>query len=131
MPETFFIKVAGLRLFTMINKSGLNISRSSAIFQDDLPDVFIKLRKLPRSLRPATLLKKSLWHRCFPKNFAKFLRTPFLQNTSGRLLLSHTEVFFKRAVVKKFTKFIGKHLLQNHVFNKVTGLRPATLSKQV
>ena len=38
-------------------------------------------------LRPATLLKKRLWHRCFPVNFAKFLRTPFLQNTSGRLLL--------------------------------------------
>ena len=29
-------------------------------------------------LRPATLLKKRLWHRCFPVNFAKFLRTPFL-----------------------------------------------------
>ena len=28
-------------------------------------------------LRPATLLKKNLWHRCFPVNFAKFLRTPF------------------------------------------------------
>ena len=27
-------------------------------------------------LRPATLLKKRLWHRCFPVNFAKFLRTP-------------------------------------------------------
>ena len=38
--------------------------------------------------RPATLLKKRLWHRCFPMNFAKFLRTPFLQNTSGRLLLN-------------------------------------------
>ena len=38
-------------------------------------------------LRPATLLKKRLWHRCFPVNFAKFLRSPFLQNTSGRLLL--------------------------------------------
>ena len=38
-------------------------------------------------LRPATLLKKRLWHRCFPVNFVKFLRIPFLQNTSGRLLL--------------------------------------------
>ena len=38
-------------------------------------------------LRRATLLKKRLWHRCFPVNFVKFLRTPFLQNTSGRLLL--------------------------------------------
>ena len=34
-----------------------------------------------------TLLQKSLWNRCFPVNFVKFLRTPFLQNTSGRLLL--------------------------------------------
>ena len=39
-------------------------------------------------LRPATLLKKRLWHRCFPVNLAKFLRKPFLQDTSGRLLLS-------------------------------------------
>ena len=33
------------------------------------------------------LLKKRLWHRCLPVNFAKFLRMPFLQNTSGQLLL--------------------------------------------
>ena len=38
-------------------------------------------------LRSATLLKKRLWHRCFPVNFEKFLRTPFLQNTSRRLRL--------------------------------------------
>ena len=28
-------------------------------------------------LRPATLLKKRLWHRCFLVNFVKFLNTPF------------------------------------------------------
>ena len=39
-------------------------------------------------LRHAALLKKKLWHSCFPVNFTKFLRTPFLQNTSGRLLLN-------------------------------------------
>ena len=39
------------------------------------------------SLKSATLLKKRLWHRCFSENFAKFLRTSFVQNTSGRLLL--------------------------------------------
>ena len=39
------------------------------------------------------------WHRCFPVNFAKFLRTPFwqntffFQNTFGRLLL-----FFFKAI---------------------------------
>ena len=36
---------------------------------------------------PAPLLKKRLCHRCFPANFEKFLGTPFLQNTSDRLLL--------------------------------------------
>ena len=41
----------------------------------------------PVRIAPATLLKKTLCHRCFPVNFAKFLRTPFSQNTSGRLLL--------------------------------------------
>ena len=40
-------------------------------------------------LRPVTLAKKRLWHRCFSANFATFLRTPFLQNTSGRLLLQN------------------------------------------
>ena len=38
-------------------------------------------------LRSATLLKKKFWRRCFPVNFARFLRTLFLQNTPGRLLL--------------------------------------------
>ena len=41
---------------------------------------------------PATSLKKRLWRRCFPVNFAKVLRTPFSQNTSGRLLL-HDQAF--------------------------------------
>ena len=44
--------------------------------------------------RPAaTLLKKRLWHRCFPVNFARFLRTPFLQKTSGRQLLFKSSKF--------------------------------------
>ena len=34
-------------------------------------------------------LKKRHWHRCFPVNFPKFSRTPFLQKTSGRLLLGY------------------------------------------
>ena len=37
--------------------------------------------------RSAALLKKRLWYRCFPVDFEKFLRTPFSQNFSGRLLL--------------------------------------------
>ena len=34
-----------------------------------------------------SFLKKRLWHRWFPVNFAKFVKTPFLQNTvSGKFL---------------------------------------------
>ena len=41
-------------------------------------------------LRPevCSFIKKRLWHRCFPVDFVKSLRTPFLQNTSGRLFLN-------------------------------------------
>ena len=38
-------------------------------------------------MSPATLFKKRLWYRCFPMNFAKFLRTPFLTEHLGWLLL--------------------------------------------
>ena len=38
-------------------------------------------------LRPGTLLKKRLRHRCTPVNFAKFLGTPFSPNIYGRLPL--------------------------------------------
>ena len=39
-------------------------------------------------VRPATLLKNRLWHRCFPMNFVKFLRTPFLKEHLWWLLLN-------------------------------------------
>ena len=39
-------------------------------------------------LRSAALLKKRLWHRCFPVNFEKFLRTPFIIEHLRWLLLS-------------------------------------------
>ena len=39
------------------------------------------------SLRPATLLKKRLWHRRVPVNFAKFLKIPFFIEHLWWLLL--------------------------------------------
>ena len=48
--------------------------------------------------RPAASLKKRLQHMCFPVNLAKFLRTTFLQNTSGRLLLNGLiSIFYKNS----------------------------------
>ena len=45
-----------------------------------------------------TLFKKRLWHRCFPVNFAKFLRTPLENNLGGcfwMIILIHT--FWKKS----------------------------------
>ena len=43
--------------------------------------------------RPPTLFKKRLWHRCFPVNFTKFLRTPFVTEHFWRLLLNTVNSF--------------------------------------
>ena len=40
------------------------------------------------------------------------------------------EVFCKKDVLRNFTKFTGKHLFQNLLFNKAAGLRHATLLKK-
>ena len=76
---------------------GFRSSRSEVFCKKDVLKHFAKFtgNYLCQSLffnkvagtRPATLFKKGLWYRCFPMNFAKFLGTPFLQNTLGRLLL--------------------------------------------
>ena len=39
-------------------------------------------------LRPATLLRKKIWHKCFPVNFAKFSRTAFFTEHLWWLILS-------------------------------------------
>ena len=52
---------------------------------------------------PAALFKKRLWHRCFPVDFEKFLRTPFLKSTSGRLLL--TSLFWKYLKKERFCNY--------------------------
>ena len=44
-------------------------------------------------LTPATLLKKRLWHWCFLVNFAKFLRTSFLQTGGYRPFLRSVTAF--------------------------------------
>ena len=37
---------------------------------------------------------------------------------------SRLEVFYKKGVLKNFSKFTGKHLCQSLFFDKVAGLRP-------
>ena len=65
-----------------VKKGVLEISQNSQESTCARVSFLIKLQ-----VPPVTLLKKRLWHSCLPVNLAKFLRTPFSQNTSGRLLL--------------------------------------------
>ena len=65
-----------------VKKMFLEISQNSQEITCGRDSFLIKFQA-----RPATLLKKRLWYRSFPVNFVRFLRTPFLQNTSGRHLL--------------------------------------------
>ena len=43
---------------------------------------------------------------------------------------SRPGVFYKRVVLRNFPKITGKHLFQSLFFNKVAGLKPATLWKK-
>ena len=50
------------------------------IFQNSKEDTCVRVSFLIKlqALRPATLLKKRLWHSCFPASFEKFLKAPFI-----------------------------------------------------
>ena len=82
------------------------------------------------------LLKKRLCHRCFPVKSAKFIRTAYLRNTYGRLLLnmltsvgvinqslsiksSHSRLFCENHVLKDLAKVTGKHQYQGAFFSKL------------
>ena len=83
-------------------------------------------------------IKKRLWCRCFPVNFAKFPRTPFLQSTSGRLFLEsfpslQTNTLSASIYLFKVSNRNTYEILFHNVWNmfkvnyKDTTLRPLTL----
>ena len=74
---------------------------------------------------PTILLKKKLWNRYFPVNFAKFLRSPFLWKPSERLLLSmriHFAVIIllrktlRSYVIYSINNFIRQHQFSTQIF---------------
>ena len=62
-------------------------------------------------LRLATLLKKRLWHRCFPVNIVEFLRTTFYLDNLWWLLL-----FMIFSVLVLFVIGISLSILSNKTF---------------
>ena len=53
-------------------------------------------------LRPEVFFKKRLLYTCFPVSFAKYFRAPFLQSTSGWLLLQNILLFFTLTSATKY-----------------------------
>ena len=93
-------------------------------------------------LRPASLLKERLWHRCFPVNFAKFLRTSFSRTPlsdcfyhirGAQICLTDclNNCYFHRAVCKQ--KNIRRNLTKRQYFRPVVkmGLQPRKISVTV
>ena len=65
------------------------------------------------SLKACNFIKKIIQLRCFPVKFAKFLRTSFLQNTSGGSLLL-TVIFYWQLSVYQFFKTYQSILMSMH-----------------
>ena len=85
-------------------KTRLRCSRSQMFFKLGVLKNFVIFtgKYLCRSLFLIKLTPKTpkrLQHRCFLVNYAKFLRAPFLQNTSGGCF----------CCFEKFVNFLGKH----------------------
>ena len=64
-------------------------------------------------LKPATLLKERLWHRCFPVNFGKFVRKSFFTEHLWWLLLQLGEVVFQKLSFDSYEKLSLKQFSFN------------------
>ena len=93
-------------------------------------DFFSKCDQIPRKLRIRPhLLKKSLM-----VNFIFCVVVgPWIQlwDWVQKNQKQPTEVLYKKGVLTKLTKFAGKHLCQNLLFNDFAGLRHATFFKKI
>ena len=123
MVKSYFSKIAG---FYRSSHQGCSVKkvfleRSS---QDSQENTCIRDSYLIE-LQTWKAVKKRLWHKCFPVNLAKFLRTPFLQNTSGRLLLllafqkQPPEVFYKKRCSWEFCKICRKTPVVCKIFRNI------------
>ena len=72
--------------------------------------MFESLIKKVAGLKAWNFIKKRLQHRCFSEKFAKFLKTPFLQNTSGGC-------FWKWKDISSSFHFLFHDLAKCSVFN--------------
>ena len=78
----------------------------------------LKIITWPKSL---FLLKKRLWHRCFPVNFVKFLRTPFFRTPLGDCFYKAWRLPYSE---QSISKDFGKNIPANIYLFKVNSRSP-------
>ena len=144
MSESLFGKVAGLKAYNFDKKQLLhscfpvNIAKflRTALFTEHLWWLLLYLFSKVTGLKTSNVIKR-LQQKCLPVKFAKVLRTPFSQNTSGgcfwtnrdlcgslcgKVMLwsfsaslsylfrsSHSEVYLVKGVLKICSKFTREH----------------------
>ena len=64
------------------------------LVEDQILNLILTGWKVVGYSKKEQIKKRRLCHRCFPMNFEKFLRTPFLESTSGQLLLDYIRLHF-------------------------------------
>ena len=74
--------------------------------QNSLENACVRVSFLINSLF-STLLKKRLWRRWLPVNFAKFIRTSFLQKTFGGCLWSLQSLLIFRGRKRCYRRNVG------------------------
>ena len=101
--RVFFNKVAGLRLQSPL---GDCLFSEAVAWRCSVKKIFLEISQNSQEntcARVSLLLKKTLWHRCFPVNFVKFLRTPFFTENLRWLLLSVLHMLWKHGLWWRLT----------------------------
>ena len=82
----------------------------------------------PKTKHTVTSSSKAVQYQTMSEETKNLVVIKFHDDSISRS--SRPEVFCKRGVLRNLVKFTGKHLRQSLFFNKIAGLRPATLAKK-
>ena len=108
LKKTYIKKKVVHRIFYYIfNRTNWRFNNAKVHISSEtflLPNIEAVAQTCPVKKGRATLLKKRLLHRCFPVNFAEFLRTPFFTEYLWWLLLQIIPLF---SLIFRISKLIA------------------------
>ena len=123
--KTTIIQNTSNGLFLIVSHFSSDISSHPEVFyKKSNRENFAKFTRNPLcqsfvfSKVASTLLKKRLWHRCFPVNFAKFLRTPFFYRTPQvgayeNANVRNLRIFISRTLLPHFGSMLNSYRNQS------------------